>query len=314
MANISLTTACNRDCACCFARAERRSAVSHMTVETFVRALDFLERSGIHEARLLGGEPTLHPLFVELAEMALARGLRVLVFSNGLMPEPVLRRLESAPPERVAVLLNVSERDPGQAAALRRLGPRVTLGFNIHAPAFDVAFLLEWICGFGLSPGLRFGLAHPAVRESNVWLHPRQYSAVGERLARFAREAAGAGVRISFDCGFVPCMFPGGDLKAVDPASDAGMRCSPVLDLLPDGRIISCYPLADVACAPLPEQETADTVRRRFAAKLEPYRRLGVYRECAGCAWRESGRCAGGCLAAALQRLRRRAALSSGTP
>ncbi|MGA2328432.1 MAG: radical SAM protein [Bryobacteraceae bacterium] len=304
MANISLTTACNRDCAYCFAGPQRRSGVSHMSVETFEKALDFLERSGIDEARLLGGEPTLHPEFPCLAEMALQRGLRVRVFSNGLMPEPALRWLESHPPDRVAVLINVSAGAKGPGF-FGRLGNRVTLGFNIQSPAFDPAFLLDLIREFGLSPSIRFGLTHPTADGSNRFLHPAQYQAVGTRLARFLEVARAAGVEPSFDCGFVPCMFPPGFPEALGPvAADIGTRCSPILDILPDGQVVCCYPLAALAREPLPERETAAALRSRFSERFSGYRRLGVFRECAACQVRESGRCNGGCLAASMQRLR----------
>jgi hypothetical protein len=302
MANISLTTACNRDCAYCFAGAQRRSGVSHMSLETFEKALDFLQRSGIDEARLLGGEPTLHPEFPRFAEMALERGLRVRVFSNGLMPEPALRWLES---HDVAVLMNATAGDRRQARTLRRLGNRVTLGFNIYTPAFDPAFLLDLIREFGLAPSIRFGLAHPTADASNRFLHPIHYQAVGTRLARFHEEARAAGVEPSFDCGFVPCMFPPGFLDALGPAAgDIGTRCSPILDILPDGQVVACYPLAALAREPLPELDAAAALRSRFSERFSGYRRLGVFRECATCEVREGGRCNGGCLAASIERLR----------
>ena len=54
MANISITLACNRDCAFCFARAEAavaRGPSPHMPLPRFEAALDFLARSGIAEVR-----------------------------------------------------------------------------------------------------------------------------------------------------------------------------------------------------------------------------------------------------------------------
>lgn len=301
MANISLTTACNRDCVYCFAGAQRRSGVSQMSLGTFERALDFLQRSGIDEARLLGGEPTLHPEFPRFAEMALERGLRVRVFSNGLMPEPALRWIES---HDVAVLLNTNE-SGDVPPSLRRLGTRVTLGFNIYTPTFDPAFLLDLIREHGLAPSIRFGLAHPIASASNRFLHPVHYQAVGTRLARFHEEARAAGVELSFDCGFVPCMFPPGFLDALGPAAaDIGTRCSPILDVLPDGQVVSCYPLATLAREPLPDRETAADLRGRFSETFSGYRRLGVFRECAACEVRQRTRCNGGCLSASIQRLR----------
>ena len=204
--------------------------------------------------------------------------------------------------------MNATAGDQRQALTLRRLGNRVTLGFNIQSPAFDPAFLLDLIREFGLAPSIRFGLAHPIADGSNRFLHPVQYQAVGTRLARFLEAARAAGVEPSFDCGFVPCMFPPGFLEALGPAAaDIGTRCSPILDILPDGQVISCYPLAALAREPLPERETAEALRSRFAARFAGRRKLGVFRECAAC----QARCHGGCLAASMQRLRPAAATVS---
>ena len=74
MANISITSVCNRHCEFCFAGPTRNGIdpVAHMPLHRFEEALDFLGRSGISEARLLGGEPTLHPDFDRVVDMVAA--------------------------------------------------------------------------------------------------------------------------------------------------------------------------------------------------------------------------------------------------
>jgi hypothetical protein len=306
MANLCITTSCNRDCSYCFAAGERRRGPFYMTSGTFDIALDFLLRSGIDQARLLGGEPTLHPGFVQLAESALRRGLRLLVFSNGLMPERALRWLEHSSQDAVALLINATRADhPRQLDTLRRLGNRVSLGFNILTPAFQPEFLLELIGKYGLYPRIRFGLAHPCMDGSNASIHPRRYAAVGSRLMDFSVKAHDAGVELEFDCGFVPCMFPPGSMEALgDRAADIGPRCSPVLDLQPDGMFGSCFPLSEIHQEVLRDQDTAGDLRSRFEARLAGLRRLGIFPECTACELRASNKCVGGCLAAAMQRLR----------
>ncbi len=133
MANISITTACNRDCAYCFAGmsagADRRP-VEHMVVQRFEEALDFLQRSGIPEARLLGGEPTLHPQFGRIVDLVVSRGLNLVLFTGGLIPEPALEKLESLPVPAASLLLNAVAPSPGRPLeparldeVCRRLGP-----------------------------------------------------------------------------------------------------------------------------------------------------------------------------------------------
>jgi radical SAM protein with 4Fe4S-binding SPASM domain len=317
MANIALTATCNRACSFCFATDAMESQPEpgkFMSVEQFDQALDFLVRSQIPEARLLGGEPTLHPEFESFVDRALARGLRLVVFSGGMIPEKALRRLERVPADTLTLLLNVI--DPGgkepqqltrQEQVLRRLGTRIVLGVTLDSPAVQLGFLLEMIEQYGLARSVRLGLAHPALTGGNSYLHPRHYPEVGRRVTEFGLEAQRRGVRLEFDCGWVPCMFPEGALVALGKTpDDVGLRCSPILDLLPDGQMISCYPLATHATAALASDHDARQLRAHFVLRQQNDRQLMLYRECEQCSWRARGECTGGCLSASLRRLRRR--------
>jgi hypothetical protein len=102
-------------------------------------------------------------------------------------------------------------------------------------------------------------------------------------------------------------MFPPGSLDALGLAPDqVGRRCGPVLDLLPDGRIVACYPLAAHASRRLAADSEVAELRAFFRQAQETDRRFGLSRKCEGCAWRERGECVGGCLSLSLRRLRRR--------
>lgn len=315
MANLSITTLCNRDCVYCFARSARASVPApstHMSPALFDKALDFLARSGIDRVRLLGGEPTVHPAFPELVAKALSRDMSLLVFSNGLMPEPAIRCIEEAPAGSIEILVNASDgcaapdvESERQKEILRRLGTRAMLSVNLHHAGIDPSFTLRWIREYGLASNVRVGLAHPSLGSDNSWLRPRQYRAVGERLAPFVAECRQQGVSIDFDCGFVPCMFPEGVLESLGlSAGDIGRRCSPVLDILSDGQVVCCYPLAALHREALTENVDAECLRRTFEESFSRYRPAGVLPQCSACALKRQGDCLGGCLAAAMERMR----------
>ncbi|MBI4473381.1 MAG: radical SAM protein [Acidobacteria bacterium] len=315
MANISIASHCNRACSYCFAMETldgMAAQTSFMSMETYVRTLDFLERSGIDEVRLLGGEPTLHPQFGELIDVALQRKFRILVFSGGLIRESALAKLEQISKDQLTLLLNVIPPElnrpagAGQEETLWRLGNRVILGLNIDSPGVELDFLLEMIGRYGLAPIVRLGIAHPILGGTNRYLHPRHYPEVGRRVAAFGLQAAEAGVRINFDCGWVPCMFPEGALEALAISPDeVGLRCNPILDILPDGNVISCYPLANHSVIPLPDEHDSLRLRSEFSGKQSGDRGFMLYKECEACAWRARGECTGGCLAGSMRRLRR---------
>ena len=315
MANLSITARCNRDCAYCFAMEtldKVDSTVSHMSLATFERALDFLERSGIEEGRLLGGEPTIHPHFCQMIDRVLERGLRLLIFSGGMIPPKVVDKLAQIPEDQVGLLINVIPPGQGhpselkkQAAVYRRLGRRVTLGLNIVTPSVKLDFLLALINEYHLAPWVRLGLAHPILNGANEYLHPRQYPEVGRRVAAFGLRALQRGVRLSFDCGWVPCMFPEGVLEALGTEPDeVGLRCNPILDVLPDGKVVSCYPLATHTTEVLPENHDASWLRKQFETTQQPDRAFMLYQACTTCSWRARGQCTGGCLAGSMRRLR----------
>ncbi len=180
-----------------------------LPVEEFDRRLAFLDRSGIGEVRLIGGEPTLHPRFPELIRRA--QGRRIVVFTNGLIPERALACLEGLPENECTVLLNMNatRRPDGPSAAewrhrsavACRLGARAKLGFTIFRVDFDLDPLFRLVTEAGTQRGIRLGLAQPILGGGNEYLHPKQYPAVGRRIAGFAERGARSGASLELDCG-----------------------------------------------------------------------------------------------------------------
>lgn len=320
MANLAISATCNRKCAYCFTgdHLSGGTAGGHfLNLRDFEARLDFLDRSGIDQVRLLGGEPTLHPQFPELVKRARARNKKIIVFTNGLMPEEALVCLESLSPEASHVLVNVNEPDDAgkgvlerQRAVLRRLGERAMPGFNIYRMDSNPDFLLSLVAQTHCKPAIRLGLAHPCLSGANRHLHPKQYRAIGEQIVRLARLAAGNGTRLEFDCGFVRCMFSDADLAVLQATgADVGWRCNPILDVDIQGRVIHCYPLSRLGSLPLAPDTDAPGLRTAFETRTRPYRQAGVFPECSTCPFKAVGdgtssseRCPGGCLAAAMRR------------
>ncbi len=311
MSNISITLSCNRKCGYCFARG-LGGETGHMSPKVFAQALDYLERSGIRRVPVLGGEPTIHPLFGRFLDMIERRGLDLLLFSNGHMPSEALARLKRFPAQRLGILMNVEPaacqpelKDTRPRQVLESFGQAVVLGCNIHHPGISPAPFLPLIKTFGLARSIRLGLAHPCVGVENRFLHPRHYRTVGRELGVFARRALEQGVGIEFDCGFVPCMFSQEDLELFAVVGDPpGARCNPLPDFLPDGRVIPCYPLAHVCQTSCLPADASLSVRARLSEHLAVYGQTGIYGECGLCPLRQQGLCNGGCRAAALRRAR----------
>ena len=311
MANISITLACEGRCPYCFALPD--SAAHRVSIEGFAAALDLVAGSGQEEARILGGEPTTHPLLPAFLDMARERGLRALVFTNGLVGEGLLEDLSGRDPEDVRYLLNAtaildpeaSRRAIAERAA-RALGAAVTLGFTIASPEPRLERLLDLVDQLGTRRAIRLGLAFPSASGDNEWLRPKHYEAVGRRVASFARAAASRGVGIELDCGFVPCMFGSSPEDLPGLSSDLlGRACGPIPDILPDGRAIACYPLAGLTEVAASDVGDLASIRAEMAERTAKYDSVGIFPECRSCPLKARGECLGGCLAVRLSRLRR---------
>jgi len=64
-----------------------------MSLEDFKWLIDFSKRSGVYEVRLIGGEPTLHPQFLEIIQELLFDDeiTHIHIFSNGTFNERILK-------------------------------------------------------------------------------------------------------------------------------------------------------------------------------------------------------------------------------
>jgi radical SAM protein with 4Fe4S-binding SPASM domain len=333
MTNLIVSRRCNQSCAYCFA-ADSLSANSllanslsadsqsdYISLEAFEQRLDYLDRSGIQQARFLGGEPTLHPQFPELVRRAQARGKQVIVFTNGWMPPAALAALADLPDEQCSVILNVSASGAagGGAAAgsslgeaarfqrqrevLRRLGQKAQPGCNLYKTDQSLNDVVRLIIESGCRRAIRVGLAQPVLQGGNAYLPARAYRLVGEQIVHFAQNAARAEIKIELDCGFVRCMFSEENLCSLAGLhADLGWRCSPIIDIDVDGEAFHCFPLAGKVHAQVGPQTTAADLREAFIQQTQIYRQAGIYKECSICPDKIDQTCSGGCLANIMRR------------
>ncbi len=314
MANLIITSQCSKHCSYCFADAVLNSSICntvHMPMDLFEKALKFLKNSGISQVRFLGGEPTLHPDFTKMLHKALKADFNVLLFSNGNIAENVLKTLEQIPKEQISVLINLDHPDDTDLAdhslseTFLRLNNRIIPGINIYKPGTSFDFILKLIKKFNFSKIIRFGLAHPDITGKNIYLRPVFYDVVGLELAEFALRIRSCGIKIEFDCGFVPCMFPENSHTLFQKThAQTGQRCSPIPDLLPNGRFIPCFPLGDLKQIPLKDSvnNSAEKINHLFSSKLKPLKTTGIYKKCSVCEFMIKGECSGGCRAVVLKR------------
>jgi radical SAM protein with 4Fe4S-binding SPASM domain len=83
MAWVELTRACNLRCPHCFVEAGAPREVE-MTTERIVRLLDEWKEAGVFSVVITGGEPSIHPDFLDIVRYAHQLGFTVAIASNGM--------------------------------------------------------------------------------------------------------------------------------------------------------------------------------------------------------------------------------------
>ncbi len=81
--DVYVTSQCNRRCTYCFLPSDFFASGMRMSVEAFSDVVAWCLRYSVDEITFLGGEPSLHPSFVDMVSLASGRGLDVRVVTNG---------------------------------------------------------------------------------------------------------------------------------------------------------------------------------------------------------------------------------------
>lgn len=308
MANIIVTNACNAHCSFCFAQDLAQQSINYLGLDDFDRRISFIKKSGLAQIRLTGGEPTLHPQFPEIVNRIIETDLILILFSNGCFQEEVLRDLIKLSPQRLAILLNTNafssyhELNHFQCEILSHLNERITLGYTIVQPIFDLGPYFHWIKVFGLQPKLRLGMAQPILWGNNSYISPKQYKQVAKSILSNAEQSYHEGIRLEFDCGFVRCMFTDQEWQLLDNLGiTTGSHCEPNLDINIDDKIYHCFSIRQFVTK-LDETTTTKTAYDDIMIQRRFFRESGIYPQCTECAERISGRCCSGCLSITLLR------------
>jgi sulfatase maturation enzyme AslB (radical SAM superfamily) len=313
MINLILTQVCNRRCQYCFARdmltVGADAGQFFMERSMFEAALALAERSRAPEIRFLGGEPTLHPEFVPFAEKVLDRGLKLLIFSNGLIPPGPLQFLKSCTPEQVGLLVNVNDQstyEPGEYDRLKErlgtLGRKVTCGYNISQPGFTLEPIIRLIPELNLHPSIRLGLAQPVLSSVNQHVNWADVPTIAKEVINAARLADPHDIILGLDCGFTHCMFRDYYGEVMSLRINFKCCCSPVLDLTPDGKIWYCLALwGHPKFYKLGDFPDLQSFRQAFNSDFAVLRSAGLLNECPDCKFRRTGQCSGGCFSRILQ-------------
>lgn len=313
MANILLTEKCVRSCPYCFAKKHMDdSEDNYLSWENLIYITDLLEISHEKRVALLGGEPTLHPHFVDFVVYLFERGFQVNVFTCGIMSDKRFQELaeylHNVPPERFSFTCNLNHPDLSSDEELKKIdrflkefGRQVTLGYNIYEPDFDLDFLFDAINRYHLIRHVRIGLTHPIPYESNRYVRIEDMKKMAAKFLSYAPVFQRLKIAPSFDCGMPLCIFTEEELGILYKTSNGRLSfgCGPAVDIGPDMKVWSCFPLSNLEKRSLYDFNSIQEVVEFYSSVHRKVRieTGGILEECDDCIHRERKLCQGGCIA-----------------
>jgi sulfatase maturation enzyme AslB (radical SAM superfamily) len=303
MANLLLTTDCQRSCSYCFAKEDRTKHLS-FTWNNFLKALSFIS-TGPRALNLLGGEPTLHPDFMRMLEHLITNDYMVQIFTNGMVSHKLISQLKelfkriTLRKDQLYFAVNMNERKYRsekeiylQERFLDSMGKLAYLSFTIDDEDADLTFLPQAVNEFYLDNSIRLGLAMPVVGGDNKYLKPASYRKVAKKIVDLSRN--NDDIIITFDCGFSLCMFSMEEIAELtkDPKNDFSFICGTPLDIYPDLTMTNCYPLSKMHRIPMGKFKTIMDAYNYFEHGFTAP--IGIYEECSSCPFFKQA-CLGGC-------------------
>ncbi|PNR96531.1 radical SAM protein [Petrotoga olearia] len=254
MANIMINNNCNLSCEYCFAK--NISAPLYMTFTDFKYAVDFIAR-GKEQIGILGGEPTIHPLFREFVNyLEFNKDVRsFILFTNGINLGNYVELIKY---NKMRILLNLNRpSDIGRKydriieglcklRSIGKLSNKIAIGLTIYDDKYSDHWLK--VMKDNSLNKLRLSIAVPNKRiESSSIEYYKKYKQI---IFKYVHEALNNGILPFFDCNVPPpCILENSERQELmDKFSGRPTNvicnksvCEPVIDILPDLKVIRCF-------------------------------------------------------------------------
>lgn len=314
--NFIITQACNKGCPYCFAAQSRKEHIQAMSFEQFKA---YVDKTPGH-IKLLGGEPTQHPQFLEFLDYLYKLHRPTTIISNFLFNEDIkkgiLSRLEKG--YSLSFLVNSTDLD---------IKGRDTIWKENYNEIYTLLYSMdkerEISCGITLyeknstdyylsyldflksiTPGiegLRISLNFPGNDEDKEPNSIIDNKTAGEKILAVCKWAIDNLILPHIDCCLFPCLFNNREeFKFISNfASRVKWYCgeSAPADIFPDGTVSYCYPLKDTLKLNFEDYkfsgEAQEALRATYAIAQN---KITLSPRCQNCSFFKCGICKGPCL------------------
>lgn len=327
MANIMITEGCNLRCPYCFAnKFVNRVGKNNITQDAFNRALDFILRDGSHRhVGIIGGEPTIHPLFDDLMKTAILdeRAESVVLYTNGILLDEHWD-VVCHPKTRLLINCN-SPTNTGKRCFERMVAnirtlvedklakDRTTLGINMFGVDFEYGYMHKLLSRFGFDR-VRVSVVVPNSAELCSVPPLDYFRQIKPRVLDFFCELLHDGIVPFFDCNKIPsCLVTDEDVSRIKSTiGDLALQsriektnlmkvdvgCRPVIDIRPDLTAVRCFGLSETTLERISDYKGIKELENHYIACVDAFACNTIHSEaCRMCRLRTVLKCSGGCLA-----------------
>jgi MoaA/NifB/PqqE/SkfB family radical SAM enzyme len=322
MPNIIITNHCNLQCPYCFADNMMQNTINtkqYIDAASFNKILDFCAGGEQEQIGIIGGEPTLHPQFLDIIS-TLQKYCQLydcpgLIFTNGILLRPWLPFLGP----NVSALVNCNSpqyqtKENYQATLdslkqAHRLGyiqnDKVRIGCNLHLQLNDYSYIwTDIVEPFGVKY-IRCSVASPGGCYADQWRHQSEkqkyYATLKPLFMNFIRDAKKHNCVLEFDCNQIPhCFFTEAEKAEIMEVAlyPPSTFCRPSIDINPDLTVSSCFGTYDVTknVSLLDFYNIQEVRQYLMLAKNFPKVQQNIGGKCATCSFHQKFQCQGGCL------------------
>lgn len=235
-----------------------------MSIENLNKLIIMLKQSNYKQVKILGGEPTQHPEFIEILQTLSANNLTYILISNLLIEnETISDNLKKAieKEQLISILANASELNgKSESVFIKnyldfssyvRSADKFSLSCSITLSRYkttedEVNYIKQLIKKI---PIYRLRLSFDFQGQNQEDVHFINNHNYGEKIKQIMALAGANHIPLSWDCKFYPCVFEdqlfakkiiGDIVKSIHFTC----RESIPLDVFPDLHYIHCYPSA----------------------------------------------------------------------
>ena len=320
MPNVMLTYRCNLNCPYCFANEFVNKESTDISIENFVKAIDFITRESTSYLGLIGGEPTIHHDFKQILQLIIQnrRIEECTVYTNGIELNNFFDELIT-PKFRLLVNCN-SPKTIGEHKFKRitenldvlfkrhYMDDRINLGVNFYDDALDYSYILDLLKRYDLHR-VRLSLTVPDFNLCGR-VSPMDYFRKRKAgLLRMLKVFDANQIVPYYDCNKPPfCLWNGAEKEwitsyikkyGVSESNLVGNQsiCYPVIDILPSLEAVRCFGLSSFEKVHISDFKNVTDLASYFLNRIdcEAYR-IAASSECKECYHRKTRHCTAGCI------------------